>query len=104
MEVWVHPHSFLELLQHSKQQVWVHGSTDGARYRDAVKMAEAAYGVASAENPIFVRWVVNPEQMESNFWHIGISVMLVGVLIQQLVLFAVTVGVNTFVKAQIFFR
>lgn len=55
------------------------------KYTEAVHQAEAFYGMTSAAEPIFVRWVVNPEQVQSNFWHMGFGLMLVSCAIYLLV-------------------
>eukprot|EP00440_Ansanella_granifera_P075076 gb/GFBE01081476.1/.p1 GENE.gb/GFBE01081476.1/~~gb/GFBE01081476.1/.p1 ORF type:complete len:295 (+),score=50.75 gb/GFBE01081476.1/:1-885(+) len=55
------------------------------QYALAVKQAEAAYGVKSASEPVFVSWVVDPERVELNYWRLGNGV-LVGVCIVFLVL------------------
>lgn len=49
-------------------------------YALAVRQAEAAYGVTSVAEPVFVRWVVDPEKVELNYWRLGNGV-LVGVCI-----------------------
>ena len=43
---------FLEVLQRAS-----------LRYALAVKQAAAAFGLATAKNPIFVEWVVDPEKV-----------------------------------------
>lgn len=45
-------------------------------YWEAVKQAEAAFGIASSAEPIFVRWVVNPEQVSNKYLHIGIGILI----------------------------
>lgn len=37
----------------------------------AVKQAQAQYNLASAEDIIFLRWVVDPEQVEQNYWNVA---------------------------------
>jgi len=58
-------------------------------YALAVRQAEAAYGVKSVAEPVFVRWVVDPEKVELNYWRLGNGV-LVGVCIIFLALAATT--------------
>eukprot|EP00747_Dinoflagellata_sp_TGD_P165024 gnl/TRDRNA2_/TRDRNA2_185784_c0_seq1.p1 gnl/TRDRNA2_/TRDRNA2_185784_c0~~gnl/TRDRNA2_/TRDRNA2_185784_c0_seq1.p1 ORF type:complete len:292 (+),score=42.77 gnl/TRDRNA2_/TRDRNA2_185784_c0_seq1:170-1045(+) len=55
------------------------------KYTKAVAQAEAFYGMTSAEEPIFVRWVVNPEQVQNNFWHMGFGLLLVSSAIYLLI-------------------
>lgn len=50
-------------------------------YALAVKQAETAFGVSSSQNPTFVRWVLDPETVELNFWRVGTSILLVAMLI-----------------------
>jgi len=50
-------------------------------YALAVKQAEAAFGISSVQNPAFVRWVLDPEAVELNYWRMGTSILLVAVLI-----------------------
>lgn len=59
------------------------------QYALAVKQAEAAYGVKSASEPVYVSWVVDPERVELNYWRLGNGV-LVGVCIVFLVLMGAT--------------
>lgn len=47
-----------------------------ADYHKAVKMAEVTYEMASAEEPIFVKWVANPDQVELNIWRAGLGVLI----------------------------
>eukprot|EP00928_Gymnodinium_smaydae_P014120 TRINITY_DN15115_c0_g1_i1.p1 TRINITY_DN15115_c0_g1~~TRINITY_DN15115_c0_g1_i1.p1 ORF type:complete len:299 (+),score=50.05 TRINITY_DN15115_c0_g1_i1:190-1086(+) len=47
------------------------------QYMKAVRQAEAAYHINSAPEPIFVRWVLDPEQVEQNLWAIGVGVLVV---------------------------
>lgn len=42
-------------------------------YMKAVKQAESAYDLVSAENPIFVRWVVDPKVVEDDYWSSGVG-------------------------------
>lgn len=46
------------------------------QYENAVRQAEAAFGVISAKNPVFVRWVVDPSKVQMNFWRIGNGILL----------------------------
>jgi hypothetical protein len=40
-------------------------------YWKAVKEAQALYDLASADPPIFVRWVLDPAVMQTTFWTLG---------------------------------
>lgn len=46
-------------------------------YMKAVRQAEAAYGIASAEEPIFVQWVVDPEKVHNIYMLIGVGILIV---------------------------
>eukprot|EP00927_Polykrikos_kofoidii_P027714 TRINITY_DN24291_c0_g1_i1.p1 TRINITY_DN24291_c0_g1~~TRINITY_DN24291_c0_g1_i1.p1 ORF type:complete len:361 (+),score=68.24 TRINITY_DN24291_c0_g1_i1:50-1084(+) len=52
--------------------------TNVEKYPEAIKQAEAAYGLRSAENPLFVRWVVDPWVVQQLYWHMGVGVLMVG--------------------------
>ena len=45
-------------------------------YMKAVKIAEAAFDVVSAEEPLFVRWVVDPERVQNDFWKSGVGFLV----------------------------
>lgn len=44
----------------------------------AVRQAEAAFEIASAPNPLFVRWVQDPQLLQEDFWHAGCGVIIAG--------------------------
>lgn len=52
-------------------------------YMKAVRQAEAVFGITSTD-PIFVRWVKDPEKMETNYWRTGFGVLLVSVIVALL--------------------
>lgn len=54
-------------------------------YLKAVKLAEVTYDIASNKEPIFVRWVSNPNQVELNIWRAGFGVLLAAIIISALV-------------------
>lgn len=54
-------------------------------YEKAVKEAEAAYDIVSAPNPLFIRWVANPSQVQQGFYQAGIGTLLAGGAIYLLV-------------------
>lgn len=60
------------------------GADVHAKYMQAVKLAEVTYSIASAEEPIFVRWVANPGQVELNIWRAGMGVLLASIIIASL--------------------
>jgi len=64
------------------------------QYKAALKMAGADYGIVSVASPMFVRWVRDPEQMETKHWRIGLAVMLGGLLLQQLTFMGVALAMN----------
>jgi len=61
------------------------GENIRAQYMKAVKLAEVTYGIASAKEPIFVRWVSNPNQVELNIWRAGLGVLLGSIIVSALV-------------------
>lgn len=54
------------------------------QYMKAVKLAETTYSIASAQKPIFVRWVENPVEVELNSWRAGLGVLLACIIIAAL--------------------
>lgn len=48
-----------------------------APYLEAVKLAAATFGIASAEEPLFVRWVVSPDSLQESFWISGVGMVVV---------------------------
>lgn len=52
-----------------------------AQYLKAIKLAEVTYAVASAEEPILVRWVADPDKVELNIWTAGLGVVLGAIII-----------------------
>ncbi|CAK9089895.1 unnamed protein product [Durusdinium trenchii] len=55
------------------------------QYRLAVRQAAAAYGLASAKEPIFVQWVVDPEKVELNYWMLGNGILVGSCLISLVI-------------------
>lgn len=54
-------------------------------YMKAVKQAAAAYNVVSAKEPIFVRWVTDPEKVEADFLQKGAGFLVASAAIYFLV-------------------
>eukprot|EP00746_Dinoflagellata_sp_MGD_P013127 gnl/MRDRNA2_/MRDRNA2_128231_c0_seq1.p1 gnl/MRDRNA2_/MRDRNA2_128231_c0~~gnl/MRDRNA2_/MRDRNA2_128231_c0_seq1.p1 ORF type:complete len:344 (+),score=38.38 gnl/MRDRNA2_/MRDRNA2_128231_c0_seq1:112-1143(+) len=50
----------------------------------AVRLATASYDVSSAEHPIFVRWVANPDQHQHDYWRSGIGFLVAVICIYLL--------------------
>jgi len=48
-------------------------------YMKAVEVAEAAFDLISAKEPIFVRWVLDPQAIQDDFWRKGAGFFVVGV-------------------------
>lgn len=48
------------------------------KYALAVKQAEAAFEIASTPEPLFVRWVQDPQLLQEDFWHVGCGVIIAG--------------------------
>lgn len=47
------------------------------KYMEAIKQAEAAYNIASADEPVLVRWVVDPNKVQDNLWSMGFGMLFV---------------------------
>lgn len=48
------------------------------KYALAVKQAEAAFEIASTPDPLFVRWVQDPQLLQEDFWHVGCGIIIAG--------------------------
>jgi len=48
------------------------------KYALAVRQAEAAFEIASTPDPLFVRWVQDPQLLQDDFWHVGCGVIIAG--------------------------
>jgi hypothetical protein len=59
-------------------------------YFRAVRLAQASFDLTSVEHPIFVRWVVDPDRLQNDYWRLGIG-WLVAVICVYL-LFAIIAG------------
>lgn len=56
-----------------------------AKYLKAIKLAEVTYAIASVKEPILVRWVANPDQVQLNVWRAGFGVLLAAIIVAALV-------------------
>jgi len=54
-------------------------------FKLAVKQAEAQYDIVSAPEPLFVRWVAKPAEVQDMFWTYGIGYLLVSVFVYLLI-------------------
>lgn len=50
-------------------------------YLKSVKLAESVYDIVSAKDPIFVRWVAEPEVVMDDYWRSGIGFLVAEVCI-----------------------
>jgi len=55
-----------------------------------VTEAEAAFDLASAQNPLFLRWVTNPDAVQDDYWRTGIGFLVASTCIY--LLFSIIVG------------
>merc|ERR1719378_487387 len=55
-------------------------------YMMAIKQAEATFGIFAAKEPLFVRWVQDPDTVEAAFWTTGVTI--VGIAIGVHLLFS----------------
>jgi len=54
-------------------------------YLKSVKLAESTYDIVSAPNPVFVRWVAEPEIVQDDYWRSGVGFLVAEVCIYLLV-------------------
>lgn len=59
-------------------------------FHKAVTEAEAAFDLASAQNPLFLRWVTNPDAVQDDYWRTGIGFLVASTCIY--LLFSIIVG------------
>lgn len=71
-----------------------------AQYMKAVRLAEVTYAIASAKEPIFVRWVADPDQVELNVWRAGLGVLLAAVIIASLLCGLQACAIHMFLRRQ----
>lgn len=53
-------------------------------YRRAAKTAQFAYELTAAEEPLFVRWVADPEKVQGDFWRKGIGFVIASMAVYLL--------------------
>lgn len=69
-------------------------------YKEAVKIAEATYDIASAKEPLFVRWVADPEIIQDDYWRKGVGDLVAFLSIYLLLSFIFgSVGVSAVKRA-----
>lgn len=68
--------------------------SDHDHYMKAVGLAESTFDIISAKEPIFVRWVAEPEVVQDDFWRSGIGFLVAEVSIYFLasVIFGIICG------------
>lgn len=64
-------------------------------YADAVRQAEAAFEIAASVRPLLVRWVVDPEQVQTNYRLVGIAILVSAFLVQLLLFTMGALGLNS---------
>jgi hypothetical protein len=68
-------------------------------YMKAVKMAEATYSIASVNEPVFVKWVADPDRVEWNFMIMGFAVIVCCVLMAVVCCTGIAIAVSYTVPA-----
>lgn len=67
-------------------------------YIKAVREAEGNFAVTSAEHPLFVRWVADPQQIQDDYWRSGVGTLVATVCIYLLVSLVAGVACQMFSK------
>jgi len=70
------------------------------QYMKAVRLAEVTYAIASAKEPIFVRWVSDPAQVELNIWRAGMGIVIAAIVIASLVCGLQAFAVHTVLRSR----
>lgn len=88
----------------ARSGVVVHDDT--GEYAAAIKMAQAAYSIASPEKYLLVRFVIDPETVEMNYWRVGVAFLFAGTLVSAVIFGLGALGVNLLLRgyASAFFR
>lgn len=53
-------------------------------YMQAVRAAEAAYSLTSSKEPLFVRWVRDPQAIQDDYWRSGVGFLVASVCVYLL--------------------
>lgn len=62
---------------------WIPSHRD--KYLKAVNLAESTYEILSDRDPVFVRWVAEPEVIQDDFWRSGVGYLCGGAAVYLLV-------------------
>jgi len=73
-------HSGVVILESSE---WLPSHRDA--YMVAVKLAESAFDIVSTQEPVFVRWVAEPEIVQDDYWRSGVGFLVAECCIYLLV-------------------
>lgn len=73
-------------------------NTDREYFQKAVKLALADYDLASADKPIFVRWVKDVDEVRDGAWASGAGVVVVGITCYLLWSIFIGFGMHMFAK------
>mmetsp|Transcript_9261 Transcript_9261/g.16686 ORF Transcript_9261/g.16686 Transcript_9261/m.16686 type:complete len:318 (+) Transcript_9261:94-1047(+) len=65
-------------------------TTAREHFMRAVQQAEAVYQINAAKNPVFVRWVVDPDTVVGNIWRSGVGFLLVAAAVYLFLCLIVT--------------
>jgi len=73
-------HSGVVILESNE---WLPSHRDA--YMTSVKLAESTYDIVSTKEPVFVRWVAEPEVVQDDYWRSGVGFLVAEVCIYLLV-------------------
>lgn len=73
-------HSGVVILESNE---WLPSHRD--KYMESVKLAESVYDIVSAPDPVFVRWVAEPEVVQDDYWRSGVGFLVAEICIYFLV-------------------
>lgn len=62
---------------------WMPSQRD--QYLQAIKIAESTFEIVSAKNPMLVRWVLDPEVIQDDYWRTGVGFLVAELSIYLLV-------------------
>lgn len=69
-------HSGVVILESNE---WLPSHRD--KYMQGVKLAEATFDIISAKDPVFVRWVAEPETVQDDYWRSGVGFLVAAAVI-----------------------